>query len=72
MVGMSWVLSMALVEGLSAEQIAGRLEAELGEETASDSPVAKRPVPVPGCRRSVSMVTAGRSSSTIGMPMCRS
>jgi hypothetical protein len=38
MVGMSWVLSMAVVEGLSAEQIAGRLEAELGEETASDSP----------------------------------
>jgi hypothetical protein len=38
MVGMSWVLSMAVVEGLSAEQIAGRLEAELGEETTGDSP----------------------------------
>jgi hypothetical protein len=35
---MSFVLSMGVVEGLSAEQIAGRLEAELGEETASDSP----------------------------------
>ena len=35
---MSWVLSMAMVDRLSAQQIAGRLEAELGEETTSDSP----------------------------------
>ena len=35
---MSWVLSMAVVDGLSAEQVAGRLEAELGEEITSDSP----------------------------------
>jgi len=34
---MGWVLSMAVVEGLSAEQIAGRLEAELGEETIGDN-----------------------------------
>jgi hypothetical protein len=33
MLGMGWVLSMAVVEGLSAEEIAARLEAELGEET---------------------------------------
>jgi len=26
---MGWVLSMAVVEGLSAEEVAGRLEAEL-------------------------------------------
>jgi hypothetical protein len=38
MLGMSRVVSMAVVEGLSAEQIAARLEAELGEETTSDSP----------------------------------
>jgi hypothetical protein len=30
---MGWVLSMAVVEGLSAEEVAARLEAELGEET---------------------------------------
>jgi hypothetical protein len=30
---MGWVLSMAVVEGLSAEEVASRLEAELGEET---------------------------------------
>jgi hypothetical protein len=29
---MGWVLSMAVVEGLSAEEVAGRLEAELGQE----------------------------------------
>ena len=34
---MSWVLSMAVVEGLSAAAVAGRLEAELGEETVDDS-----------------------------------
>jgi hypothetical protein len=35
---MDWVLSMAVVEGLSAEEVAGRLEGELGEETTgSDS-----------------------------------
>lgn len=34
---MGWVLSMAVVEGLSAEAVAGRLEAELGEETTGDS-----------------------------------
>jgi hypothetical protein len=34
---LGWVLSMAVVEGLSAEQIAGRLEAEPGEETTGDS-----------------------------------
>jgi hypothetical protein len=34
---MGWVLSMAVVEGLSAEEVAGRLEAELGEETTGDS-----------------------------------
>lgn len=34
---MSWVLSMGVVEGLSAEEVAGRLEAELGEETTGDS-----------------------------------
>jgi len=38
MLGMSWVLSMGVVEGLSAEEVAGRLEAELGEETTGDSP----------------------------------
>jgi hypothetical protein len=38
MVGMSWVLSMVVVEGLSAKQVAGRLEAELGEEATGDSP----------------------------------
>src|SRR4030095_463697 len=48
MVGMSWVLSMAVVEGLSAEQIAGRLEAELGEETASDSPSGEEAGAGPG------------------------
>jgi hypothetical protein len=35
--GMGWVLSMAVVEGLSAEEVAARLEAELGEETVDDS-----------------------------------
>jgi hypothetical protein len=30
MLGMGWVLSMAVVEGLSAEAVADRLEAELG------------------------------------------
>jgi len=30
---MGWVLSMAVVEGLSAEEVAARLEAELAEET---------------------------------------
>jgi len=30
---MGWVLSMGVVEGLSAEEIPARLEAELGEET---------------------------------------
>lgn len=34
---MGWVLSMAVVEGLSAEEVAGRLEAELGEETTGGS-----------------------------------
>ena len=34
---MSWVLSMGVVEGLSAEEVAGRLEAELGEEITGDS-----------------------------------
>jgi hypothetical protein len=34
---MGWVLSMAVVQGLSAEEIAGRLEAELGEKTTGDS-----------------------------------
>jgi hypothetical protein len=33
MLGMGWVLSMAVVEGLGAEQIAARLEAEPGQET---------------------------------------
>src|SRR4029453_1003170 len=48
MVGMSWVLSMAVVEGLSAEQIAGRLAAEVGEETASDSPSGEEAGAGPG------------------------
>src|SRR4029453_9926980 len=38
MLAMCGGVSMGGVEGVSAEQIAGRLEAELGEETASDSP----------------------------------
>jgi hypothetical protein len=38
MLGMGWVLSMAVVEGLSAHEVAGRLAVELGEETISDSP----------------------------------
>jgi hypothetical protein len=37
MLDMSWVLSMGVVEGLSADEVAGRLEAELGEETTGDS-----------------------------------
>jgi len=45
---MSWVLSMAVVDGLSAQQIAGRLEAELGEETTSDSPSGQEAGPGPG------------------------
>src|SRR4029453_12661078 len=48
MLAMSWVLSMGVVEGLSAEQIAGRLEAELGEETTSDSPSGEEAGPGPG------------------------
>jgi len=34
---MGWVLSISVVEGLNAEVIAGRLEAELVEETIGDS-----------------------------------
>jgi hypothetical protein len=34
---MGWVLSMAVVEGLSAQEVAGRLELELGEETIGHS-----------------------------------
>jgi len=45
---MSWVLSMAVVDGLSAQQIAGRLEAELGEETTSDSPSGEEAGAGPG------------------------
>jgi hypothetical protein len=48
MLGMSWVLSMAVVEGLSAEQIAGRLEAELGEEATGDSPSGEEAGAGPG------------------------
>jgi hypothetical protein len=56
---MDWVLSMAVVEGLSAEEVAGRLEGELGEETLAAT-AARRPASVPGCRRSACMATAGR------------
>jgi hypothetical protein len=54
------VLSMAVVEGLSAEQIAGRLEAEPGEETTGDSDSGEEAGAGPGCRRSACMATAGR------------
>jgi hypothetical protein len=48
MLGMSWVLSMGVVEGLSAEQIADRLEAELGEEATGDSPSGEETGAGPG------------------------
>jgi hypothetical protein len=60
MLGMGWVLSMAVVEGLSAEETAARLEAELGEETIGCSMTFERPRPVWGRRRWASMATAGR------------
>ena len=34
---MGWVLSMAVVEGLSAEKVAARLDKELAEETVGYS-----------------------------------
>ena len=45
---MSWVLSMGVVEGLSAEQIADRLEAELGEEATGVSPSGEEAGAGPG------------------------
>jgi hypothetical protein len=60
MLGMGWVLSMAVVEGLSAEEIAARLEAELGEETIGYSMSFEEAEAGLGTPGWASMATAGR------------
>jgi hypothetical protein len=57
---MGWVLSMGVVEGLSAEEVAGRLEAEPAEETVGYSRSGEEAGAGPWLPASVCMATAGR------------